>query len=142
MISNCRLVMLIFLIGACTNQNGPDRTDSNLNNFKLIHTFYDESDSLFAYVYAHSVEKNIYDSVIITDSNRSFKNYLYQIKWNRLSNREGVDLVGSSDFYGYELKFDKDFFRIVMLDSSKEYTSEELTIHWKEAGNQFEVLKY
>lgn len=142
MISNCRLLMLVFLISACTNQNEADRTESNVNNYKLIHTFYDKSDSLFAHVYAHSVEKNIYDSIIITDSNRNFENYLYQIKWNSLSNREGVDLVGGSDFYGYELKFDKDFFRIVMLDSSKEYTSEELTIHWKKAGNQFEVLKY
>jgi hypothetical protein len=112
-----------------------------MNSYELIHTFYDESDSLYAYVYAHSVEKNIYDSIVIKDSKRQLKNFLYEIKWNQLSNRDGIDLIGGSDFYGYQLKFEEDFFRIVMLDSIKAYTSEELTIHWKESKNQFEVLK-
>lgn len=135
-------ILLLILISACTNQDNSRNAALNTNEYELIHSFYDENDSLYAYVYGHSVEKNVYDSIVITDSNRYLDDFLYEIKWNKLSNPEGVDLVGGSDFYGYELKFEKDFFRIVMLDSNKEYTSDELAIHWKEAKGQFEILKY
>ncbi|PHR46791.1 MAG: hypothetical protein COA32_09935 [Fluviicola sp.] len=134
--------MLVILISACVSQNEADNTDSKVNNYEVIHTFKDEKDSLFANVYAHSVENNIYDSIVITDLDSNFDDFIYEIKWNKLSNRDGLDLVGSSDFYGYDLKFEKDFFRIVMLDSNKEYTSDELTISWKKEKNQFEILKY
>lgn len=123
-------------------QSKPNRlVDTNIDGYKMIHRFIDENDSLIGFMFAHEVVENIYDTIIITDANRSKSDLLYEIKWNELTNKSGVDIIGKKEFFGYKVTLDDDYFYIVMVDDDVNYTSDELLVKWNKRLKHFEILK-